>query len=83
MSSPSPISPPTSTWYSAAKRNSGRGFALAGMSAVASSMAVAWVRYRAQQADRKLPTEFVLEVDLERLKVTQQVNRQQRLTVIR
>jgi len=68
--------PPTrsATVFLATKRGVGRGLALMGLGAVASSAALAWSRYQAQQADQKLPAEFVLEMDLERLKVVEKVD---------
>ena len=63
----------SATW-TATKRTSLRGFALLGVSAAASSAALAWMRHKAHQADRTLPEEFVLEIDLERLRVVEKAD---------
>mmetsp|Transcript_34336 Transcript_34336/g.86829 ORF Transcript_34336/g.86829 Transcript_34336/m.86829 type:complete len:813 (-) Transcript_34336:265-2703(-) len=53
------------------RKGVGRGLAFLGAGAVVSSLALAAARYQALKADRQLPDEFVLEVDLERLELTE------------
>ena len=76
--SPPVTSSSGTSWVSpswvAARRNLGKGLALIGFSAVASSAAMAWIRSKALQADRSLPEEFVLELDMERLRVVEKLD---------
>eukprot|EP00955_Chlamydomonas_euryale_P077043 362848-Chlamydomonas_euryale.AAC.1 len=72
---PLPPPPPlTRTWWGAAKTYSGRGLTLFGASALLSAAGSAYVRYRARTADAGLPEEFVLELDLARLRLVDKVD---------
>ncbi|GFR43286.1 hypothetical protein Agub_g4351, partial [Astrephomene gubernaculifera] len=61
-----------SRWASAlasGRKSLGRGLAFVGAGAVLSSLAVVAARYQAAKAERQLPSEFVLELPLERLRL--------------
>ncbi|KAG2435583.1 hypothetical protein HYH02_011876 [Chlamydomonas schloesseri] len=57
-----------------ARKGLGRGLAWAGGAAVVSSLAVVAARFQATRADRQLPSEFVLELPLDRLHVVDAVD---------
>ncbi|KAG2502113.1 hypothetical protein HYH03_000605 [Edaphochlamys debaryana] len=71
---------PSSAWATmaelgkAVKKGGGRGLALVGAGAVAGSVAMAVARYQAAKVDRSLPSEFVLELPLDRLHVVDAVD---------
>ncbi|GAX80980.1 hypothetical protein CEUSTIGMA_g8415.t1 [Chlamydomonas eustigma] len=57
--------------WSSTKKNGLRGLALVGMGAIGSSASLAYIRYQAQKADQSLPSEFVLELNLEKLRIVE------------
>ncbi|KAG1669319.1 hypothetical protein FOA52_014881 [Chlamydomonas sp. UWO 241] len=74
-SNQAPVQPAAVRTYWAAGRSfGGRGLALLGASALASSAATAYVRYRARTADAGLPEEFVLEIDLALVKLVEKAD---------
>ncbi|KAL6759914.1 signal peptide peptidase [Haematococcus lacustris] len=59
---------------STSRKVAGRGLAILGAGALASSLALAVARWQAARADKQLPEEFVVELDLERLRVVEQAS---------
>ncbi|GIM09383.1 hypothetical protein Vretimale_13251 [Volvox reticuliferus] len=62
------------TLLSSIRKGVGTGLAFAGAGALLSSALLVAARYRASQADAQLPSEFVLEVPLDRLRVVDAIN---------
>ncbi|KXZ45812.1 hypothetical protein GPECTOR_50g606 [Gonium pectorale] len=58
-----------STALEAVRKNLGRGLAFVGAASVLGSAAVAAARFQAARAERQLPSEFLLELPLDRLHV--------------
>ncbi|KAF5829926.1 peptidase family S49-domain-containing protein [Dunaliella salina] len=73
MSQPILQTPPPTPWLPRIRKTLGRGLAFLGAGAVLNQAAASYIQYKALQADKQLPEEFVLEVDLQRLKVVEQL----------
>mmetsp|Transcript_15615 Transcript_15615/g.41157 ORF Transcript_15615/g.41157 Transcript_15615/m.41157 type:complete len:828 (+) Transcript_15615:104-2587(+) len=70
LQTPPPTPPP---WMPRIRRTLGRGLAFLGAGALLNQAAASYIQYKALQADKQLPEEFVLEVDLQRLKIVEQL----------